>query len=95
MKLWNENDRIFQIRALVTLKKGEGRSLKAGGAWIYDNEIASVTGDFEPGDLVRVEDFDGCPMGIGFINPKSKITLRMLTRRKDEAISRDFLYKRV
>ena len=30
MKLWNENDRIFQIRALVTLKKGEGRSLKAG-----------------------------------------------------------------
>ena len=95
MKLWNENDRIFQIRALVTLKKGEGRSLKAGGAWIYDNEIASVTGDFEPGDLVRVEDFDGYPMGIGFINPKSKITLRMLTRRKDEAISRDFLYKRV
>ena len=95
MKLWNENDRIFQIHALVTLKKGEGRSLKSGGAWIYDNEIASVTGDFQPGDLVRVEDFDGYPMGIGFINPKSKITLRMLTRRKDEAISRDFLYKRV
>ena len=28
--------------ASVKLKKGEGRSLKAGGAWIYDNEIAEI-----------------------------------------------------
>ena len=28
--------------AVVTLKKGEGRALKAGGAWIFDNEIASL-----------------------------------------------------
>ena len=33
--------------AVVTLKKGEGRALKAGGMWIYDNEIASVSGDYE------------------------------------------------
>ena len=31
--------------AYITLKKGGGRTLKAGGAWIYDNEIDSVTGD--------------------------------------------------
>ena len=30
--------------AIVTLKKGEGRTLKAGGAWIYDNEIESIMG---------------------------------------------------
>ena len=24
--------------AVVTLKKGEGRTLKAGGVWIFDNE---------------------------------------------------------
>lgn len=28
-----ENDRLFEITACVTLKKGEGRALKAGGAW--------------------------------------------------------------
>ena len=33
--------------ASVTLKKGEGRTLKAGGAWIYENEIDSVLGIFE------------------------------------------------
>ncbi|HIW49327.1 MAG TPA: rRNA large subunit methyltransferase I, partial [Candidatus Blautia intestinavium] len=44
---------------IVTLKKGEGRTIKAGGMWIYDNEIASILGDFENGDLVTVHDFDG------------------------------------
>ena len=39
--------------AIVTLKKGEGRALKAGGAWVYDNEIESVMGSFEDGDIVQ------------------------------------------
>ena len=38
--------------AIVTLKKGEGRYLKAGGPWIYDNEVASVMGSVEDGDAV-------------------------------------------
>ena len=42
-------------QAKVILKKGQGRSLKAGGAWIYDNEIDRMEGAFEEGDLVRVE----------------------------------------
>ena len=28
--------------AVVTLKKGEGRTLKAGGAWVFDNEINAI-----------------------------------------------------
>lgn len=55
------------MRALVTLKKGEGRTLKSGGLWVYDNEIASILGHFENGDLVEVADFDGYGMGVGFI----------------------------
>ena len=50
-------------QAVVVLKKGEGRTLKAGGMWVYDNEIASVTGSYEDGDMVIVRDFDGFPMG--------------------------------
>ena len=81
--------------AVVSLKKGAGRSLKAGGAWIYDNEIDRITGDFEEGDMVRVEDFDGYPMGQGFINTKSAITVRMMTRKKDAVVDRDFIEMRV
>ncbi len=80
---------------IVTLKKGEGRTLKAGGMWVYDNEIASITGDFENGDIVIVHDFDGYCMGYGFINTNSKITVRMLSRKKDAVIDAAFFEQRV
>ena len=51
--------------AVVTLKKGEGRFLKSGGMWVFDNEIASVMGSFVNGDIVLVHDFDGYPLAEG------------------------------
>lgn len=81
--------------AVATLKKGEGRALKAGGAWIYDNEIESVMGHFEDGDLVLVRDFDGYGLGKGFINRHSKIRIRMMTRNPEQKIDREFIYNRV
>ena len=81
--------------AVVTLKKGEGRTVKAGGAWIFDNEIDSIVGHFENGDIVLVHDFDGYPMGRGFINQNSKIRIRMMTRRQDQEIDEAFLRMRV
>lgn len=88
-------ERLFEETACVRIKKGTGRSLKAGGAWIYDNEIDTITGEFENGDLVSVEDFDGYPLGHGFINTKSKLTVRMLSRKKDTVINEDFIEMRV
>lgn len=81
--------------AVVTLKKGEGRNLKAGGLWVYDNEIDTIMGTFQNGDIVTVHDFDGYGMGRGFINQNSKIRIRMLTRDKDQQIDRAFLKMRV
>ena len=81
--------------ATATLKKGEGRTVKGGGAWIYDNEIASVTGDFEDGDVVQVHDFDGYPLGRGFINRQSKIRIRMLTRHSGQEINEEFFRMRL
>jgi 23S rRNA (cytosine1962-C5)-methyltransferase len=81
--------------ARVILKKGEGRTLKAGGAWVYDNEIDKVEGEYENGDILKVEDFDGYFMGYGFINDNSKIRVRMLSRYRKEEIDDAFLYSRV
>jgi 23S rRNA (cytosine1962-C5)-methyltransferase len=81
--------------AVVTLKKGEGRSLKAGGLWIYDNEIDTIMGTFTNGDIVLVHDFDGYIMGRGYINQNSKIRIRMMTREQDQLIDEDFLRRRV
>ena len=67
------------MSAIVTLKKGEGRTIKAGGAWIFDNEIDTITGRFKK----------------GFINQNSKIRIRMMTRKPDQEIDESFLKMRV
>ena len=82
-------------KAVVRIKKGEGRSLKAGGMWIYDNEIDKIDGAFENGDMVLVEDFDGYCLGHGFINTKSKITVRMMSRKRNAVVDEDFIEMRV
>ena len=81
--------------AEAILKKGEGRTLKSGGAWVYDNEIDRVEGDYEHGDILAVKDFDGFFLGWGFINTRSKITIRVMSRRKEHEITEEFLEKRV
>lgn len=83
------------MHATVILKKGEGRALKSGGAWVYDNEIGLTRGEFENGDIVAVEDFDGYFMGWGFINTNSRITVRIMSRRKENEITEELLEKRV
>lgn len=83
------------VRYSCYIKKGTGRTLKSGGMWVYDNEIESIAGDFENGDLVTVHDFDGYFLGIGFINTQSKITVRLLSRKKGTVIDEAFLEKRV
>lgn len=82
-------------KAIVKLRKGEGRTIKAGGMWIFDNEIETVTGEFENGDLVYVHDFDDYFMGTGFINTNSKIRVRLLSRKKGQEIDNDFITMRV
>ena len=82
-------------RAIVKLRKGEGRTIKAGGMWVFDNEIDKITGEFENGDLVYVHDFDDYFMGTGFINTTSKITVRLLSRKKGQEIDDAFITMRV
>ena len=80
--------------AKAVLKKGEGRTLKSGGLWVFDNEIDKIEGSYQNGDIISVEDFDGYFMGVGFINTKSKITIRILSRKNIE-ITDEFLYERI
>lgn len=78
------------MSAVVTLKKGEGRMVKSGGMWIFDNEIESVMGTFENGDLVLVHDFDGYPMGIGFINRNPKSGCAFSAEKKIQLLMKHF-----
>ena len=81
--------------AKVFLKKGQGRELKAGGLWVYDNEIDKVEGSFDNGDIIELHDFDGYFMGYGFINTTSKIRVRMMSRKQDHPVTKELLKTRI
>ena len=81
--------------AKVVLKKEEGRTLRAGGAWSFDNEIDSIEGEFTNGGLVRVFAFNDFCLGTGFINTNSKIRIRMLSRSGDAVVDDAFIRSRV
>ena len=81
--------------AKAFLKRGQGRELKAGGLWVYDNEIERVEGSFENGDIIELHDFDGYFMGYGFINTVSKIRIRMMSRKQDHPVTKELIEKRI
>ena len=81
--------------ATVVLKKGEGRTINAGGAWVFDNEINRVEGSFENGDIVEVLDHDEYFMGYGFINTNSKIRVRMMSRKKEHPVTEELIETRI
>lgn len=84
-----------KITATAIIIKGEARAFKAGGAWIYDNEVDRINGSYDNGDIIEVLDFDDYFLGYGVINDNSKIRIRMLSRYRREMIDEAFITMRV
>lgn len=68
--------------------------LKSGHLWIFANEIISSLSDFDVGEVVRICDEKGNFRGIGYINPKSLIAVRILSK-EDVEPNKKFFTKRV
>ncbi|MEN3042515.1 MAG: class I SAM-dependent rRNA methyltransferase [Fervidobacterium sp.] len=81
-------------RAKVILKKDIKRRILTGHPWIYDNEIERVEGAFEDGDTVDVFTYANQFLGVGYINTKSKITVRLLSRKPVD-INYDFFEQKI
>ena len=79
----------------VRLKKRIGQRVINGHPWIFANEVQEVSGNIEAGEIVLVETADGKFLGQGYINPKSQILVRLLTRKKDEVIDDQFFLERI
>jgi len=68
----------------VYLKKKIAPRIANGHPWVYANEIDRIAGETVPGDIVEVRFADGKIAGVGYINPKSQIIIRLLSRRPVE-----------
>jgi len=78
----------------VIVKKQAEEKLKYFNPWIYENEILKYPKDVKIGEVVDVYSKNGRFLARGYINPKSKITVRVLTFRKEE-INKEFLKRRI
>lgn len=79
----------------VVLKKRIGLRVEKGHPWIFGNEIAKVEETVKPGDVVTVFNSDGKFIGKGFINPRSQIAIRLLTRVENEEIDDRFFQLKI
>ena len=82
---------------VTTIKKvhlKRTKRLLGGHLWVFSNEIYENLKHYAPGTLVEVFDMHDLFLGIGYINPQSLISIRLLTREKEE-ISREFFQRRI
>lgn len=79
----------------VILKRKISNRVLNGHPWIFANEVNIVEGDSTGGDIVEVFTHDKKFIGKGYINPKSQILVRLLTRKKDDVVNEDFFYQRL
>ena len=83
-----------QQAAPLHIHKGHERRLLLGHPWVFSNEIASDLREYEPGSLVDVYTHGGTFVGRGYINPRSLITVRLLSQRR-EVIDSNFFHARL
>ena len=81
--------------AKAILQKKISQRVANGHPWIFSNEIFKIDWDVNPGDIIEVVTADNKFVGKGYINPKSQITIRLLTRDKNEIIDEAFIFNRI
>ena len=84
----------MQTRPRVVLKRQGKHGIESGHPWVYSSEIEYVKGKFAPGDIVDVFSCRQQFLGRGYINPRSQIAVRILSRNP-ETIDREFFVRRL
>jgi 23S rRNA (cytosine1962-C5)-methyltransferase len=83
---------------VLRLKRGEDRRLTAGHLWVFSNEVdteATPLVRFAPGDFVKIESDRRRFLGYGYVNPRSLICARILSRDPHQVIDKSLLVHRL
>lgn len=78
----------------LSLRSGKDRPVRLGHPWIFSGAIRDLDPALPPGSVVRIAAADGAILGVGYVNPRCPIAVRMLSRH-DEPIDGAFVARRV
>jgi 23S rRNA (cytosine1962-C5)-methyltransferase len=79
----------------IYLKRKIAPRIANGHPWIFNNEVGITEGNAGDGETVEVFTHDKKFVGKGYINEKSQIIVRLLTRDKNEEINDDFFLRKI
>lgn len=77
------------------LRKKAGDRVANGHPWVFGNELGDHDGEAQAGDIVELYSYNGSFIGKGYYNPASQITIRLVTRTKEEEVNNEFFYNRI
>lgn len=84
-----------QKMRVVNVKHGRDWHVRRGHPWLFSGAIQSASARIEAGELVRLHDAAGEPIGIGYYNPQTDIAVRMLTLDAGAEIDPGFIERRL
>ncbi|MEO7922086.1 MAG: class I SAM-dependent rRNA methyltransferase [Chitinophagaceae bacterium] len=79
----------------VYLKRKIAPRVVNGHPWIFANEVENTEGEATGGEITEVFTYDRKFVGKGYINPRSQILVRLLSRNKNEEINEAFFYHQI
>jgi 23S rRNA (cytosine1962-C5)-methyltransferase len=82
----------------LRLRKDEDRRVRAGHLWVFSNEVdvaATPLTAFEPGSMAELQDQRGAPLGSVYVNPRSLIAARLVSRQRERLLDRELLRRRI
>ena len=79
----------------INLKKKISNRVVNGHPWIFNNEVDPMADEVDGGEIVEVLTHDKKFVGRGYINPKSRILVRLLSREKTTSIDNGFFYDKI
>jgi 23S rRNA (cytosine1962-C5)-methyltransferase len=71
----------------IFLKSGKEKKILNFYQWIFKDDILTLEGQMEPGEVVEILSQSGIYLGLGFYNPDAHIPVRIITTREESVES--------
>lgn len=79
----------------IVLSRKISPRIANGHPWIFASEVDLMDDQIQPGDVAEIVTFDHKFVGKGYVNPLSRIPVRLLTRKKNEDIDAAFFHRKI
>jgi 23S rRNA (cytosine1962-C5)-methyltransferase len=79
----------------IILRRRIGQRVLAGHPWVFGNEVDRIDDGLADGDIADVFTAEGEFVGRGYVNTRSAIVVRILTRDRAETVDDAFFHRRI